>query len=103
MRPSRNDPCPCGSGMRYKHCCGALQATAALPETPHAPEIPQGGETLQGQETDALVAMINQGRLAEAETLARALLRNFPNSGVLWKSLSVALMRQGKDALPALR
>ncbi len=20
----RNDPCPCGSGKRYKHCCGAL-------------------------------------------------------------------------------
>lgn len=20
--PSRNDPCPCGSGKKYKHCCG---------------------------------------------------------------------------------
>ena len=20
--PSRNDPCPCGSGLKYKHCCG---------------------------------------------------------------------------------
>ncbi|WP_418450642.1 SEC-C metal-binding domain-containing protein [Blautia sp.] len=19
---SRNDPCPCGSGKKYKHCCG---------------------------------------------------------------------------------
>ncbi|MEE0110013.1 MAG: SEC-C metal-binding domain-containing protein [Oscillospiraceae bacterium] len=19
---SRNSPCPCGSGKRYKHCCG---------------------------------------------------------------------------------
>ncbi|MEX2401120.1 MAG: SEC-C metal-binding domain-containing protein [Rhodothermales bacterium] len=19
--PSRNDPCPCGSGLKYKHCC----------------------------------------------------------------------------------
>ncbi|MFO7849605.1 MAG: SEC-C metal-binding domain-containing protein [Spirochaetia bacterium] len=18
----RNDPCPCGSGKKYKHCCG---------------------------------------------------------------------------------
>lgn len=18
----RNDPCPCGSGLKYKHCCG---------------------------------------------------------------------------------
>jgi hypothetical protein len=21
----RNDPCPCGSGKKYKHCCGAQQ------------------------------------------------------------------------------
>ncbi|MDC1278620.1 SEC-C metal-binding domain-containing protein, partial [Pelagibacteraceae bacterium] len=21
---SRNDPCPCGSGKKYKKCCGAL-------------------------------------------------------------------------------
>jgi uncharacterized protein YecA (UPF0149 family) len=20
--PSRNDPCPCGSGKKYKNCCG---------------------------------------------------------------------------------
>ncbi|MBN2357911.1 MAG: SEC-C domain-containing protein [Deltaproteobacteria bacterium] len=22
-RPGRNQPCPCGSGKKYKHCCGA--------------------------------------------------------------------------------
>ncbi|WP_414146251.1 SEC-C metal-binding domain-containing protein [Campylobacter sp.] len=21
-KPSRNDPCPCGSGKKYKDCCG---------------------------------------------------------------------------------
>ncbi len=21
-RPARNDPCPCGSGKKYKKCCG---------------------------------------------------------------------------------
>ena len=21
--PGRNDPCPCGSGKKYKNCCGA--------------------------------------------------------------------------------
>ncbi len=24
--PSRNDPCPCGSGKKYKKCCGAVSA-----------------------------------------------------------------------------
>ncbi len=22
-KPGRNDPCPCGSGRKYKRCCGA--------------------------------------------------------------------------------
>ena len=22
VKPKRNDPCPCGSGKKYKHCCG---------------------------------------------------------------------------------
>ena len=22
-RPGRNDPCPCGSGKKFKQCCGA--------------------------------------------------------------------------------
>ncbi|WP_350668813.1 SEC-C metal-binding domain-containing protein, partial [Pseudoalteromonas sp. 69-MNA-CIBAN-0232] len=21
----RNDPCPCGSGQKFKHCCGKLK------------------------------------------------------------------------------
>ncbi|MBQ7930797.1 MAG: SEC-C domain-containing protein, partial [Clostridia bacterium] len=24
----RNDPCPCGSGKKYKKCCGANQGSA---------------------------------------------------------------------------
>ena len=24
-RVGRNDPCPCGSGKKYKKCCGAKQ------------------------------------------------------------------------------
>ncbi len=22
VEPGRNDPCPCGSGRKYKNCCG---------------------------------------------------------------------------------
>ena len=24
-KPGRNDPCPCGSGKKYKKCCGAAE------------------------------------------------------------------------------
>ncbi|HOA84416.1 MAG TPA: SEC-C metal-binding domain-containing protein, partial [Bacillota bacterium] len=27
-RPGPNDPCPCGSGKKYKKCCGAGQGSA---------------------------------------------------------------------------
>jgi preprotein translocase subunit SecA len=27
-RVGRNDPCPCGSGKKYKRCCGRLEDTA---------------------------------------------------------------------------
>jgi hypothetical protein len=32
MKPGRNDPCSCGSGKKYKHCC--LRAESAALETP---------------------------------------------------------------------
>jgi SWIM/SEC-C metal-binding protein len=25
MKVGRNDPCPCGSGKKYKKCCGAAK------------------------------------------------------------------------------
>ena len=25
-KPKRNDPCPCGSGKKYKQCCGRKEA-----------------------------------------------------------------------------
>ncbi|MFZ0106497.1 MAG: SEC-C metal-binding domain-containing protein, partial [Thiobacillus sp.] len=30
-KPGRNDPCPCGSGRKYKACCGAATASAGRP------------------------------------------------------------------------
>lgn len=35
----RNEPCPCGSGKKYKHCClgsksVAINQTVSKPETP---------------------------------------------------------------------
>jgi tetratricopeptide (TPR) repeat protein len=53
-------------------------------------------------EIGALVALVNQDRLGEAEHSARTLLTMHPGAGMLWKILSVALVRQGKDALQAL-
>ncbi len=31
MKVGRNDPCPCGSGHKYKHCCAAVPASSTAP------------------------------------------------------------------------
>jgi len=41
--PRRNDPCPCGSGKKYKRCC--INTQAPLP--PLAPWLSRGGAVLE--------------------------------------------------------
>jgi len=91
MKPGRNDPCPCGSGRKFKHCCGLVAPAEAAPDA------------LDDAEISALVGLVNRNQLHDAENRTWVLLNTHPNAGMLWKILSVALMRQGKDALQALR
>jgi tetratricopeptide (TPR) repeat protein len=88
-KPGRNDPCPCGSGRKYKHCHGLPGA-----EPPVGPG--------DGGELTTLVTMLHAGALAAVEQRCRALLEARPLDGLLWKILSVALLRQGRNALPEL-
>src|SRR5450755_4227587 len=90
MNPGRNDPGPCGSGKKYKRCCAAQ------------PVVALAAEIVNPREIGALLALVNEERLSEAEHRVRALLAMHPNAGMLWKVLSVALLRQGKEALQAL-
>lgn len=85
MKPGRNDPCPCGSGKRYKHCCGLLPASAAA-----APAVqPQQMGARPGD--DALPAR----RAAEL----------LPDDAAALRSLAVALLDRGQltQALLSLR
>jgi tetratricopeptide (TPR) repeat protein len=91
MSPGRNDPCPCASGKRFKHCCGRAPGAAPLTVPPDPREIA------------ALLSMVSEGQLRQAEERASALLDGQPAAGILWKVLSVAVLRQGREALPALQ
>jgi len=35
-KPGRNDPCPCGSGKKYKKCCGLSQTQGGFVQTPES-------------------------------------------------------------------
>jgi tetratricopeptide (TPR) repeat protein len=98
VKPGRNDRCGCGSGRKYKECCGRLSA-----------ETPAGGQHSPRQllpapaEIQKLVALLHAGRDAELELKATELLNHHSNSGLVWQLLSVALTRQNKDPLQALQ
>src|SRR5690349_7630171 len=66
--PLRNQPCPCGSGRRFKHCCGSDTAADAVRGI--APVLPIMNSALRAQQA---------GNLALAETLYRQVLDRQPD------------------------
>ena len=53
MKTGRNDPCPCGSGKKYKHCCYAKDSVKheAPEETDDA--VADSEDTEGGNEDDS--------------------------------------------------
>src|SRR5271156_2729702 len=95
MNPRRNDPCTCGSGKKYKQCCGG--PSAAVPATRHSSN-PSHVRT----ELGALAALMSAGQFAAAADSTRNLLKSDPSQALLWKTLGLATMMQGQDAVGAL-
>ena len=64
--PRRNDPCPCGSGLRYKECHGKLDA----------------GGAPTAQRLQRALQLHQAGRIDEAERLYQDILREEPANAV---------------------
>lgn len=97
-KTGRNDPCPCGSGQKYKRCCLPRDDAA---DAARAAELARAQETESAVRSAALSAairagsdadddgldeasngvldLINVGRLDEAEQAARALRETYPD------------------------
>jgi tetratricopeptide (TPR) repeat protein len=89
LRTGRNDPCPCGSGRKYKSCCGLLAASPDAAPSPSA--------------IRELVSLLQAGQSAQLESRTRQLIAQHPDAGALWQLLAASLRMQGKDALAALQ
>jgi len=62
MLPGRNEPCPCGSGRKYKHCCGKTPADGSAPKRP-LPDAAGAWPLLrQNQGQDTLAALESASR-----------------------------------------
>jgi tetratricopeptide (TPR) repeat protein len=95
-KTGRNDPCPCGSGQKYKRCClqkdqAAEHAAHALTATAKAEQHKELDTFLEREEalllreeeltqaSNAAVDLVQAGSLDEAERAARDLLVRFPD------------------------
>src|ERR1700733_13780849 len=63
----------------------------------------EANATPRPHEIGAIVALLDRGDPGEAERRGATLLTAYPDAGVLWEKIGVALMRPGKDAVHALR
>jgi len=91
-KTGRNDPCPCGSGKKYKRCCLDKDEAAALAARRAELAALQASERVGLQDlqaamheaegldeaSNAVVDLVHAGRLDEAERAARDLLDRYP-------------------------
>lgn len=85
MKPRPNEPCPCGSGRKYKKCHGAAARHAHSPiPQPSAADWLTRGDQLQAT-----------GRLEEAETCYQQALRVAPGDAQSWVALGDLAERAG--------
>jgi tetratricopeptide (TPR) repeat protein len=122
-KPGRNDPCPCGSGNKYKNCCmpkdeaaerkGLAEAQArrqsqAAAHRLHVRELKAevAARLKMAEEEDsyedeldaasnAVVHLVKAGKLDEAETAARTLLMRYPEVHDGWDRLGMVHEARG--------
>lgn len=105
--PNRNAPCPCGSGRKYKHCCGApalpgtAAATAALaapaPQAAAGPALAARGiaQLRAGQTAAAIASLTAAIKAGAADALADHALAHH---ALAHHALGSALMQTGRLA-----
>lgn len=86
----RNDPCPCGSGRKYKHCCGSRQRAIAPPSW--VIQRPSAAP----ENLDTAVQCARAGRLVEAESLCERLLSREPENVSLLRLAAEVSLRLKK-------
>jgi tetratricopeptide (TPR) repeat protein len=70
MKIGRNDPCPCGSGKKYKKCCLSIKSLAKNNSRFFYSDL----DNLSNQ----VPALIRQKKYGEAEEVCQRLLKEYP-------------------------
>ena len=89
----RNDPCPCGSGKKYKHCHQLSEQGGVAPSVVQAFALPAGRESQLVSQGNALQS---QGRLEEAAGCYRQAIAINPGAAELHSNLGNLLDSLGE-------
>lgn len=95
-RIGRNDPCPCGSGKKYKQCCASRNEVASS-----AGYIANGGIPDIYPILQAALNYHQAGRFAEAEGLYQQALKLAPENFDVLHLLGVLMHQTGRHAQAA--
>ena len=118
-KTGRNDPCPCGSGKKYKKCClpkheaeerlraAGQQAEREERAAAHRASLREArARMLAGVEDDidqltaasnAAADLVRSGKLDEAEHAAQDLLERFPDVHDGWDRLGMVYEARGDN------
>lgn len=82
MTANRNDPCPCGSGTKYKKCC--MEADAQPQRAPFRLKVGFSHEpptflTDLDDLSNSVIGLIDSGELDAAEAACRRLQMQYPD------------------------
>jgi Tfp pilus assembly protein PilF len=87
----RNDPCPCGSGKKYKQCCASLEEVQVARTHAVDTSIPKA--------IQAALEHHQAGRLPQAEAIYRQILQAAPNHPEALHLLGVIAHQTGKNEI----
>ncbi|MDE2593843.1 MAG: tetratricopeptide repeat protein [Burkholderiales bacterium] len=92
---NRNDPCTCGSGKKYKHCCINLAA----------PKPQQAAPMTATQKLQMAQQLFQMRRFDDAQAMVKPLLKTSPQNADLWHFLGAIQSGggQGASALESLQ
>lgn len=124
-KTARNEPCPCGSGLKYKRCClqkdeAAELAGFAEQKAAHAAAVADARAQRQSSQAEiraylqhvhttihdageladasnAVIDLIDAGKLDEAERAARELLVHYPDVHDGYDRLGMVYQARGQN------
>ena len=83
LEPGRNAPCPCGSGKKFKRCCGAVPSAYVQPPR---------------DDLQHAASLIQLGQFAQAETLLARLTESQPRNPTALFLSGYAALQGGRHA-----